>query len=210
MAGSFGLTGCFSFYPAKLLGAYGDAGAAATNDKKIAEKIRLLRDHGQKTPAPEQARYGAGKTEIVLCGWTARLDNLQAAVLNVKFKHLPGWIKRRREVARFYQKGLSGVFGIKLPPAPDSDPKHFDIYQNYVLKAQKRDGLFEFLKEKGVETLIKDPVPNHWQKGVSLFHFHLPLTERLAKEVISLPMYPELTNKQIQYVIKCVKDFYNG
>ena len=196
-AGSFGLTGCFSFYPAKILGAYGDAGAITTNNEEIAEKIRLLRSHGQKT-----------KTEIVCYGWTARLDNLQAAVLNIKFKYLPEWIKRRREIAQIYNEGLKNVSQIKLPPAPDSDKRYFDVYQNYVIRAEKRDELKAYLEKQGVETLIKDPLPNHWQKGLNLMHFHLPLTEQLAKEVISLPMYPELTQEQIEYVIKCVKEFY--
>lgn len=208
-AGSIGLTGCFSFYPAKILGCFGDGGAVTTNDSKITEKIRLLRDHGQKT-----------KTEIMCYGWNSRLDNLQAAVLNVKFNYLPKWIEKRREIAKIYNDGLSKIGQIKLPPAPNSDNQRFDIFQNYVLrvltpnfgsdgKAEKRDELFEFLKENGVETLIKDPIPNHWHKGLSLSHFKLPYTEKLAKEVISLPMYPELSNEQVEYAIGAVKKFYS-
>ena len=97
---------------------------------------------------------------------------------------------------------------IKLPPPPDSDSQRFDIFQNYVIRAERRDELFLFLKERGVETLIKDPVSNHWQKGLNLSHFRLPNTEKFAKEIISLPMYPELTNRQIEYVIDCLKEFY--
>jgi dTDP-4-amino-4,6-dideoxygalactose transaminase len=197
MAGTFGITGCFSFFPAKILGAFGDAGALITNNQKIAEKIRLLRDHGQKT-----------KTEILCYGWNSRLDNLQAAVLNVKLKHLPQLLNRRRKIAKIYNKSLSGILEIKLPPAPDSDGKHFDVFQNYVIRAERRDELFSYLKVKGVETLIKDPVPTHWQKGLNLSKFHLPNTEKLAKEVISLPLYSELTEKQIKYVIDCVRNFY--
>lgn len=196
-AGSIGVTSCFSFYPAKILGSFGDGGAVTTNSKKIAEKIKLLRDHGQKT-----------KKEIVCYGWNSRLDNIQAAILNMKFKYLPEWIKKRREIAKVYNKGLSGIKELKLPPAPDLDSRFFDVFQNYVLRAQKRDKLFKFLKENGVETLIKDPIPNHWQKGLSLSHFHLPLTEQLAKEVISLPIFPELTNGEVKYVIDCIKKFY--
>ena len=196
-AGSWGLTGNFSFYPAKILGSFGDGGAVTTNDAEIAEKIRLFRDHGQKT-----------KTEIVCYGWNSRLDNLQAAVLNIKLKYLPKWIERRREIAKIYNDNLSEIQGIKLPPAPDSENSRFDVYQNYVLKAERRDSLFEFLKENGVETLIKDPVPNHWQKGLALENFHLPKTEQFAKEVISLPMYPELTNEQVEYAAKVVREFY--
>ncbi len=196
-AGSFGLTGSFSFYPAKILGAAGDGGAVTTNDSEIAEKIRLLRDHGQKS-----------KTEIVCYGWNSRLDNLQAAILNVKSKYLPEWIKRRREIAKIYNYSLSSIAVVKLPPSPDSNSEYFDVYQNYVLRVEKRDELFKYLKEKGVETLVKDPIPNHWQKDLSLSHFKLPYTEQLAKEVISLPMYPELTEEQIKYTINSIRNFY--
>ena len=195
-AGSVGLTACFSFYPAKILGCFGDGGAITTNSKEIADKIRLLRDHGQET-----------KTKIVCYGWNSRLDNLQAAVLNIKIKHLPEWIKRRREIADMYNNGLKDIKEIKLPSAPQ-DISHFDVFQNYVLRAKQRDKLFGFLKEKGVETLIKDPIPNHWHENLNLSHFKLPVTEELAKEVTSLPMYPELTNEQVEYVIDSVKDFY--
>ncbi|MFH1671760.1 MAG: DegT/DnrJ/EryC1/StrS family aminotransferase [Candidatus Portnoybacteria bacterium] len=197
-AGSFGLAGCFSFYPAKLLGSYGDAGLLSTNSDDIAEKVRLFRNHGQKT-----------KRDIECFGWTARLDNLQAAILNVKFKYLTEWIKKRREIAGIYNKELSLISEIKLPPEPDKDPKYFDVYQNYVIRAEKRDELFSFLKEKGVETLIKDAVANHQQPSLGLSGFSLPFSEQLAREVISFPMYPELTKEQIDYVISCLKEFYS-
>lgn len=197
-AGSFGLTACFSFYPAKILGTFGDGGAVATNNQSIAEKIRLFRNHGQKT-----------KTEIVCYGWTSRLDNLQAAVLNIKLKYLPEWIIRRRKIAELYNNGLAGISNLKLPASPDSGSEHFDVYQNYVLRAQKRDELFDFLKKRGVEVLIKDPLALHRHPAIGLSHFNLPFTEQLAKEVISLPMYPELTDEQIEYVINCLREFYS-
>lgn len=196
MVGSFGLAAGYSFYPAKLLGAFGDGGAVATNDEELAEKVRLYRNHGQKPP------------QIVCYGETSRLHNIQAAILNVKFKYLPEWIKRKREIASIYNQGLSGIPEVKLPPSPNSDGRYFDIYQNYVIKAQKRDELFSFLKDKGVETLIKDPIAVHHHPNLRLSHFKLPYTEKLAKEVISLPIYPELTQEQIDYVINCVKEFY--
>ncbi len=198
-AGSFGIAGSFSLYPFKILGCFGDGGVLTTNNENLAQKIKLLRDHGQKT-----------KTEIVCYGWNSRLDNLQAAILNVKFRYLPFWIERRREIAEIYNKGLCGISKIELPPAPNSNEKHFDVYQNYVLKAQKRDELFNFLKERGVETLIKDPIANHLHPHLGLSHFKLPYTEKLAQEVISLPMYPELENEQIEYVIVSIKEFYNN
>ncbi len=196
-AGSFGLAGCFSFYPAKILGAAGDGGAITTNNQEFYEKIKLFRDHGRKT-----------KDEIVLYGFTSRLDNLQAAILNVKIKYLPEWIERRREIARIYHQGLANISQVKLPFFDDADNMHFDVFQNYVLKAEKRDELYNFLKEKGVETLIKDSVANHKHAELGLANFVLPYTEQLAQEVISLPLYPELKNEQLEYVIKSVREFY--
>ncbi|MBU1863850.1 MAG: DegT/DnrJ/EryC1/StrS family aminotransferase [Candidatus Omnitrophica bacterium] len=195
--GSFGTASTYSFYPAKILGCYGDGGALATNDRTIYEKAKLLRNHGQRS-----------KTDIVCYGFTGRLDNLQAAILNVKMKYLPQWIERRREIARVYDDGLREVKEVRLPPRPDSDERYYDVFQNYVLKAQKRDELAHCLKENGVEILIKDPVANHQQKGLGLHHFCLPVSERLAREVISLPMYPELTDEQVDCVICNVRTFY--
>ncbi len=196
--GSFGLTGCFSFYPAKVLGALGDGGAITTNNRKVSERIRLLRNHGQKT-----------KKRITCYGFTSRLDNLQAAVLNVKMKYLPEWLKRRREIAKKYTKGLSEVKGLKIPPSPQKGSR-YDVFQNYVIRAEKRDKLYRSLREKGIETLIKDPIANHLQPGIGLSKFNLPLTEKLANEVISLPMYPEIKDRQVDYVIKTVKEFYES
>ena len=196
MAGSIGLTGCFSFYPAKILGCFGDGGALTTNSKETYEKAKLLRDHGQKT-----------KTEILCYGWNSRLDNIQAAVLNIKIKLLPSFIKRRREIALIYEKELSSVKDIILPPSPEKGD-YYDVFQNYVIRAKKRDELFDYLKRNGVETLIKDPVPTHFHKNLNLKKFKLPHTEKLAKEVISLPMYPELKDSEVVYVSKCVNRFY--
>jgi len=195
-AGSLGDTGCFSFYPAKILGCFGDGGALTTNDETIIEKIKLLRDHGQKT-----------KTELVCFGWNSRLDNLQAAVLNVKMNYLPQWLERRREIAKMYNSGLAEVKQVKTPFGLEFENR-YDVFQNYVLRAERRNELYNFLKEQEVETLIKDPVANHMQQGLNLSHFNLTFSVQLAKEVVSLPMYPELTNEQINYIIKCVKDFY--
>ena len=154
-----------------------------------------MRDHGQKT-----------KTDIVLFGWNSRLDNLQAAVLNKKLAHFPDWVAKRREIAKIYDQGLVGVSGVAVPPQQDAD--HYDTYQNYVLRVQKRNELAAHLKEHGVETLIKDPVANHKHPKLGLDHFSLPYTERLAEEVISLPMYPELTDEEVRYVIEQVRKFY--
>ena len=194
-AGSWGLTGCFSFYPAKLLGAFGDAGLVATSNKTIYEKIKLYRDHGRKT-----------KDTITCFGVTSRLDNLQAAILNVKFPHIKSWIAKRQKLANLYNKELKNVNGITLPPSEDSI--HNDVYQNYVIRAKSRDALKEYLIQRGIETIVSNPIPPHKQRGLGLSHFMLPKTEQFAKEVISLPLIPELNDQQIIYVINAIKSFY--
>ena len=197
-AGSIGLTGCFSFYPAKILGCAGDGGALVTNDDKIAERVRLLRDHG----------YVRGTGEIRMYGYNSRLDNIQAAMLNVKMKYLPLWIERRREIASIYQRGLENIGDITLPPKPSIEKDHFDVFQNYVIRTGKRDHLFEFLIEEGIETLISWPIPTHHHKSLNLSCYNLPKTEQLSKEVLSLPLFPELKNEKIEYIINTVQNFY--
>ena len=196
-AGSFGLTGCFSLYPFKMLGAFGDGGIVTTNDEGIAEKIRLFRDHGQNR------RTG----EILFYGFNTRLDNLQAAILSLKLKYLLKWIERRREVAEIYKRGLSDISELKLPHFPGQE--YYDVFQNYVVRAEKRDELVEFLRRKGVEVLISWPIPMHHQQGLKLKHFILPQTERISREVLSLPMNAEIDNEQVKYVIDCVHSFYS-
>ncbi len=205
-AGSWGDTGCFSFYPAKILGSYGDGGAIVTKNKKLAEKLYLLRDHGEK---PSYLRKKGDKGKIFCFGFNSLLDNIQAAILNVKLKHLPKWIKRRREIAKIYHEGLKDIEYIKLPPPPTEKGPYFDVYQNYVIRAQKRDKLEKYLQKEGIETMVKWRIPNHKQKALKILHkFHLPMTEKISKEVLSLPMYPELENWQIEYVIEKVRKFY--
>ncbi|MBC7074434.1 DegT/DnrJ/EryC1/StrS family aminotransferase, partial [Candidatus Parcubacteria bacterium] len=191
-AGSWGHTGCFSFYPAKILGSYGDGGAIVTKSKKLARKLYLLRDHGEM---PSYLRKPKDKDKIYFFGFNSLLDNIQAAVLNVKLKHLPKWIKRRREIAKIYHEGLKDIEYIKLPPPPTETGPHFDVFQNYVIRAQKRDELEKYLQKNGIETMVKWRIPNHKQKSLKILHkFHLPMTEKISKEVLSLPIYPELKN----------------
>jgi dTDP-4-amino-4,6-dideoxygalactose transaminase len=197
-AGSFGLTGCFSFYPAKMLGAAGDGGIAVTNDEEIAEKIRLLRDHG----------YQRSTGEMLCYGYNSRLDNLQAAILDVKLKHLPQWIERRRELASLYHRGLSDLQELKLPPPPRSNDRFFDVFQNYVIRAKERDMLVAHLRESGIEILISWPKPMHHHEALGLKHFHLPKTELISDEVLSLPIYPELSDEKVEYVIEAIHKFY--
>jgi len=195
--GAWGIAGAFSFYPAKLLGAYGDGGAVVTSDAALAEKLRELRDHGR-----------VSKTGFSGWGWNCRLDNLQAAILDLKLRKVPEWIGQRRRLAAIYDEELADVSTVKRPPGPDGGP-FFDIYQNYVIEAKNRDGLQAHLASRGIETLISPgPVPNHKQP-VGLDHFNLPRTEALCASVLSLPLNNELGEEQVLEVAGAIKDFYS-
>lgn len=197
-AGSFGLTGCFSFYPAKMLGTAGDGGMAVTNDQTIADRLYSLRDNGRVK----------GQDEVTGYGFNSRLDNLHAAILSVKLKYLPQWIARRQQIAAIYQKNLSSLDGIILPPPPQENSRYFDVFQNYVIRTAKRDKLARHLEKYGIEILISWPIPMHRQPALDLGHFSLPETEAISREVLSLPMYPELTDEQAGYVIEVIQDFF--
>lgn len=195
-SGSFGLTGCFSMYPFKMLGAFGDAGIVTTDSEEIAKKITWLRDHGQDRESGEVKTYG----------FNTRMDNIQAAFLNVKLKRFPDWINRRLEVADMYRQGLNEVEEIDLPHF--NDPNRFDVYQNYVVSSTKRDALAKHLRDHGVEVLISWESPMHSNRQLGLSHFSLPKTEALCNEVLSLPMNPDLTDEQVIYVVDTVKTFF--
>jgi dTDP-4-amino-4,6-dideoxygalactose transaminase len=197
-AGYFGLTSCFSLYPAKMLGAAGDGGFVTTNNAETDEKIRLLRDHGQDRKTGE----------IFFYGFNSRLDNIQAAILNVKLKYLPKWIQRRREIAKIYQDGLSNIPEVKLPPPPTNTGPFYDVYQNYVIRTKNRDELVKFLEKNSVETIVSWRISNHLHPALGLNRFKLPVTEQVSSEVVSLPMYPELSDEQVHYVIDVLHDFY--
>jgi dTDP-4-amino-4,6-dideoxygalactose transaminase len=197
-AGSFGLTGCFSFYPAKILGTAGDGGMVATNDQSLADRLCSLRDNGR----------AKGQAEVTGYGFNSRLDNLHAAILSVKLKYLPRWTARRRQLAALYQQGLSSLAEVILPPAPQSNGRYYDVFQNYVIRTAQRDKLVSHLARNGIETLISWPIPMHCQPALGLNHFRLPQTEAISREVLSLPMYPELTDEQVNYVIKVIQDFF--
>lgn len=194
-AGSFG-SGCFSFYPFKALGGFGDGGALTTNDPEVARIATLLRYNG------EDRETG----EFYYHGYTALLDNVQAAVLDVKLRHFPSWVEHRRGIAELYRKGLSGVAGVRLP--------HFegrayqDSYQNYVIRAVDRDLLRAHLTSRGVETLVSWPKPVWEHKALGLGHPDLPATVKLCREVISLPMSAETTAEQVQITVNAVREFY--
>jgi dTDP-4-amino-4,6-dideoxygalactose transaminase len=196
--GNWGLAGCFSFYPAKLLGAYGDAGAVVTSSEEVAEKIRRLRDHGRLPDGD-------------IAGWSfnCRLDNLHAAILDLKLKQVPAWIGRRREIAGIYHEHLSDLPQLLLPPAPVDENSYFDVFQNYEIEAENRNKLVVHLRECGVETLISWGGKGvHQFTALGLGQFHLPRTEKMLSRVLMLPMYPELTNDRIEYVVNAVRGFY--
>lgn len=198
-AGSMGLTGCFSFYPAKILGCAGDGGALVTSDDEVAKMARLLRDHG----------YQRETGEILMYGYNSRLDNIQAAMLNVKLKYLTQWIERRREIARMYEKGLGKIYEIVLPPRTDADYRFFDVFQNYVIRSDKRDKLVQHLRDAGIEVLISWGVPTHQHAALGLKGFKLPVTEKVSNTVISLPMFPEISDSNVSYVISALQQFHN-
>jgi dTDP-4-amino-4,6-dideoxygalactose transaminase len=193
---SFGDTGIFSFYPAKMLGTAGDGGMVCTNDEKIARQIKAFRDNGR-----------VDSVEVIECfGWCTRLDNLHAAILNMKFNYFDQWVERRREIAGLYDEGLKGVGDIVIHPK--SGAEYFDVYQNYVIRSGRRDKLVKYLRESGIEVLISWPIPLNKQKLLNLGHFSLPVTERVSSEILSLPMYPELTDDEAGIVIHAIKEFF--
>lgn len=196
-AGSFGLTGCFSFYPFKALGAFGDAGAITTDNHEIATKITRLRYNGEDRKTGEYHYHG----------FTCLLDNLQAAVLNVKLRHFPKWLERRHEVAEMYLKGLSGVGDLRLPHFKSNE--YYDTYQNYVIRTQRRDELARHLKDNGVEVLIHWRKPMWEHKGLELGSHNLPETEAICRQVLSLPMNAEISDESIKYVIETIHKFYS-
>jgi len=207
-AGSWGDTGCFSFYPAKILGSYGDGGMVVTNNKELAKKMYLLRDHGELPGYLSEFGDGTPK-KIYLWGHNSLLDNMQAVVLNIKFKQFPNQINRRREIAKIYENELGGIKDLIIMPKT-TDEQFRDVYQNYVIRTKKRNKLVKFLENNGVETIISWQKPNHKQEALGLTHYNLPETESISNEVVSIPMYPELTDEQIQYVIKTIKGFFTN
>jgi dTDP-4-amino-4,6-dideoxygalactose transaminase len=191
--GSMGDIGCFSFYPGKNLGAYGDGGMVVTNDEEIAEKIRLLRDHGRRE-----------KYEHLMIGYNYRLDALQAAILRIKLKYLDEWNEKRRKNASIYNELLKDLDVIT--PYEEEYGKH--VYHLYVVRIKKRDKVYKFLQEKGIACGIHYPLPLHLQKayhGLGYKKGDFPVAEKCAREVISLPVYPELKRNQIEYIVKNLK-----
>jgi dTDP-4-amino-4,6-dideoxygalactose transaminase len=196
-AGTFGLAGAFSFYPAKILGCFGDGGAVVTNDDQVAREIRLLRDHG---------RNEAG--EVERWGLNSRLDNLQAAILDLQFRDYDAIIRHRRALAAFYHERLHDLAELTLPPPPDADPDHFDVFQNYEIVADRRDDLREHLKRQGVGTLIQwGGKAVHQFAGLGL-GVSLPFTEAFFRRCLMLPMNLTVTDEDAGYVCDRIREFY--
>ncbi len=196
--GNFGCLGCFSFYPTKNLGGFGDGGLVTTNDKKLAEKIKLLRTHG------ENAKYSY-KT----IGGNFRLDSIQAAVLNVKLKYLDKWNEKRRQNAVLYDN----IFAASEVRTPKIDSNNVSIYHQYTIAVPERDRLQKFLAENEIGSAVFYPKPLHLQDCFSELGYKegdLPAAERLCGEVLSLPVYPELLPEQIEYVAETVLKFYES
>jgi dTDP-4-amino-4,6-dideoxygalactose transaminase len=206
-AGSLGDAAAFSFYPTKNLSAYGDAGCVTTSSAEMAAHMRRLRDHG----SPQRYLHD----EI---GWNSRLDAIQAAVLRVKLPHLESWNRQRRERAETYNLLLaeSGLLRGSSKPAPirllQPRAEVFHVYHQYVVRAQKRDELRAFLKGRGIGTEIYYPLPLHLQKCFLYLGYRagdLPMAEQAAKEVIALPMFPELTDEEQAAVVEAIAAFYS-
>jgi dTDP-4-amino-4,6-dideoxygalactose transaminase len=198
-AGTFGLAGCFSFFPAKILGCYGDGGMVVTNDDNFAFDVKAMRDYGRIK----------GQEQVLGYGYNSRLDNIQAVVLNYKMQFLNDWITRRRFIAQLYHDRLCNISDIVLPPKPEQfGSQHYDVYQNYVIRAVNRDGLMDYLNKQGIETYAHWITPLHKQGKLRLNYYKLPMTETLCNEVVSLPMYPELDDWQVNYVCEKIQEFY--
>ena len=189
--GSMGDVGCFSFYPTKNLGAYGDGGMAITSDKELAESLRKLRNYGQSK------RYYHD-----FIGVNSRLDEIQAAVLRVKLKYLDKWNEKRRKIAKLYDEILENT-DVTVPIEREY-AKH--VYHLYVIRHKKRDKLQQYLLRNGIHTLIHYPIPVHWQKAYTNSN-RLPVTEKVCKEILSLPIYPFLKEEEVEIVSRYLREY---
>ncbi len=197
-AGTAGRVNCFSFYCSKNLGAYGEAGSITTNDDRLAEELRALREHGQST------RY-----YHPVIGYNARLDEIQAAILRIKLGRLEQWNARRRELAQLYDQRLKGS-GVTTPEIPSDIRRH--VFYTYTIRVPggRRDDLRKFLGERGIGTQIHYPVPIHLQQSAEFLGYRkgdLPVTEKVAGEVLSIPMFAELTVEQVDRVASAIREF---
>lgn len=198
-AGTIGDMGVFSFFPTKTLGGYGDGGMIVTNSDELADMCRMFRVHG----ASKKYHYD-------YIGYNSRLDAMQAAVLRVKLKYINNAIENRGRVAKLYTEGLKNVEGVKVQGIKAANQKN--VYYVFNIFAENRDSLAEFLKSKGVATSIYYPKPLHLQKCFEYLGYkegQFPVTEKMCKQILALPIYPELKNEEVEYICGCIKEFYN-
>jgi dTDP-4-amino-4,6-dideoxygalactose transaminase len=194
--GSFGIAGCFSLHPLKNLAACGDGGMITTNDDALADYLRKARNHGL-----------VNRDECEFWSYNSRLDNLQAALLNVKFGQLETWTNRRREIVGIYHNRLANTQII----LPQENEYEHSVYHTYIIQTKDRDALKAYLAEQGVDTKIHYPIPIHLQKAVASLGYKkgdFPVTERQAEQILSLPVFPELTNEQVDYVCEKTLEFF--
>jgi len=190
--GGLGFAGCFSLHPLKNLHAYGDGGMISTNNEKFYETLKMLRNHGLKN-----------REECEFWGFNSRLDTLQAAALLVKLRHLEVWTEKRRAIAAEYNAGLKDVVKV-----PYDGPNTRAVFQTYVIQAERRDALLTHLRNRGVDAKVHYAIPIFRQKAAEQLRTTLPVTERLSARICSLPLFPELTQPQIDTVISGVRSFY--
>ena len=196
-AGTFGLGGVFSFYPAKTLGCLGDGGCIVTNDDKIYNKCKMYRDHGRDD-----------KLEAKCWCLNSRLDNIQAAILDYKLKRYDEEIERRRQIAAIYQKELHKIEELVLPPGPTDENNYYDIYQNYEIETKYRDKLKLCLKDNGIDTIIQwGGKAVHQMKELG-FDQTLPFTNRLFKRLLLLPINSSLSERETLYVCSVIQNFF--
>lgn len=199
-AGTFGIAGTFSFFPAKTLGCFGDGGAVITDDDDTANRVRMFRDHG-RDPID-------GKVKSF--GFNSRLDNMQAAILNIKMKYYDEDIQRRREIASIYDDNLKNLDTLLLPPGPDSDPDHFDIFQNYEIEAESRDNLRDYLSDNGIGTIIQwggDTI-NQFE-NIKLSQTELGNTNHMTEKFMLLPLHPMLNDSDVDFICEKIRSFYS-
>jgi dTDP-4-amino-4,6-dideoxygalactose transaminase len=195
-AGSFGIAGCFSMHPLKVLNAVGDGGIITTNDSQLYKKLLKARNHGLRN-----------RDECEFWGPNARLDAVQAAMLMVKMELLPLWIERRREMAAIYRQNLRDIVHV-----PEEQSHEYSVYQTFVVRVERRDELQEYLALKGIETKVHYPIPIHLQEAARYLGYlegSFPVTERQTASNLSLPIYPELSQGQIRHVIESIHQFYS-
>jgi len=200
-AGAMGRTGCFSFFPSKNLGGFGDGGMITTQDSMTGERLRLLRVHGSRSEYHHH-----------LIGMNSRLDALQAAVLLVKFKRLAEWTERRRENAASYHRLFQEADLLDRITLPMVRPGNYHVYNQFTIRTPRRDELSAYLTEKGIGNRIYYPVPLHLQECYQELGYRkgdFPVAEQAAQEVLSLPIYPELTSNQLHYVVDTINTFFD-